>query len=312
MSSERMAYVNGSVVPDGQAAVPIYDQGFLNGIGVFERTRTFHGKLFRLDEHLARLERSLRMTRLELGMDLQALKTATLDLVATNAKLLGPNDDYSVGHYVSKGPGGKPTVVIFCDPIPFRGFARQYVDGAHVVTPSIRQVPVQVIDPKMKTTSRMYFHLAEMEAHEVDPEAYALLLDLDGNVCETSPGGNFWIVSKGTVVTPPRRAILEGITRDAVFELAAEMNLPVVEADFQVYDVMNADEAMITVTSKCLVPVTRINGRPIGDGKPGPVVARLQNAWAEAYGLDFVQEALAHLDGHADPASRANKEAVVA
>ena len=156
----------------------------------------------------------------------------------------------------------------------------------------------------MKTTSRMYFHLAEMEAREVDPQAYALLLDLDGNVCETSPGGNFWIVRGGTLVTPPGRAILQGITRDAVFEVAAEVGVSVVEADFQVYDVMNADEAMITVTSKCLVPATRINGRPIGDGKPGPIVARLQNAWAEQFGLDFVQEALAHLDDVDGLASR--------
>jgi branched-chain amino acid aminotransferase len=293
---ERMAYVNGTVVPEREASVSIYDQGFMSGIGVFERTRTFHGEMFRLDDHLQRLEYSLRMTRLRMNISMEELKQATLNLVDINRRLLGPNDDYSVGHYISKGTAeGGPTVVIFCDPINFKSFARQYVDGAHVVTPSIRQVAVQTIDPKMKTTSRMYFHLAEEEAHLADPEAYALVLDLDGNVCETTPGGNFWIVKNGTVTTPPGRSILRGITRDAVFEVARDIGIPVQERDFQVYDVVTADEAMITVTSKCVVPATRINGSAIGDGKPGPIVTRLQNAWAEHFGMDFVGEALAHL-----------------
>jgi branched-chain amino acid aminotransferase len=291
-----MAYVNGKVVPEREASVSIYDQGFMSGVGVFERTRTFHGEMFRLDDHLQRLAYSLRMTRLTMTISMEQLKQATLDLVALNRQLLGPNDDYSVGHYISRGTAsGGPTVVIFCDPIPFKNFARQYVDGAHVVTPSIRQVPVQTLDPKMKTTSRMYFHLAEEEAHLVDPEAYALVLDLDGNVCETTPGGNFWIVKNGVVTTPPGRSLLRGITRDAVFEVASDIGIPIEERDFQVYDVVNADEAMITVTSKCLVPATRINGTPIGDGKPGPIVTRLQNAWSEHFGMDFVSEALAHL-----------------
>jgi branched-subunit amino acid aminotransferase/4-amino-4-deoxychorismate lyase len=203
--SERMAYVNGRLVPDSQASVSIYDRGFMSGIGVFERTRTFHGQLFRLDEHLDRLDLSLKMTRLTTGLSRDELRAATLELLRTNRDLLGPNDDYSVGHYVSLGPDGSPTVVIFCEPIRFKSFARQYVSGAHVVTPSIRQVPTQVLDPKMKTTSRMYFHLAECEAKLVDRDAYALILDLDGNVCELSPGANFWIVRNGTVITPPGR-----------------------------------------------------------------------------------------------------------
>jgi branched-chain amino acid aminotransferase len=299
---ERMAFVNGRVVPESQASISIYDRGYMSGIGVFERTRTFHGELFRLDEHLDRLENSLRITRLETGMSRMELKAATLDLVRTNRALLGPNDDYSVGHYVSLGPGSKPTVVIFCEPIPFKSFARQYRDGAHVVTPSIRQVPTQVVDPKMKTTSRMYFHLAEVEARLVDPDAYALLLDLDGNVCELSPGANFWIIRDGTVITPPGRSILRGITRDALHEIARDLGIAIKEADFQVYDVMTADEAFLTVTSKCVVPITCINGSRIGDGKPGPIVGRLQNGWAERYGLDFVSQALSHLEPQAGPA----------
>jgi branched-chain amino acid aminotransferase len=295
--AERMAYVNGRVVPESRASVSIYDKGYMSGIGVFERTRTFKGELFRLDEHLRRLEYSLRMTRLSAGMSMDELKQATLDLLAVNRPLLGPHDDYSVGHYISKGPDGAgPTVVIFCEPINFKSFAGQYLSGAHVVTPSIRQVPTQTLDPKMKTTSRMYFHLAECEARLVDPDAYALVLDLDGNVCELSPGANFWIVKDGAIISPPGRSILRGITRDAIVELAQAIGVPLIERDFQVYDVMTADEAFLTVTSRCVLPVTRVNGSPIADGQPGPTVARLQNAWAEHFGHDFVRQALAHLE----------------
>lgn len=295
--TERVAYVNGRVVPERQASISIFDRGFLSGIGVFERTRTFRGEPFRLDEHLRRLDHSLRVTRLEPGLSLAELKRATLELLAANRPLLGPNDDYSIGHYLSKGPdGGGPTVVIFTEPINFKSFARQYLDGAHVVTPSIRQVPTQVLDPKLKTTSRMYFHLAECEARLVDPQAYALVLDLDGNVCELSPGANFWIVRDGVVLTPPGRSILRGITRDAVLELARTLEVSVVEREFQLYDVVTADEAFLTTTSRCILPVSRVNGLPIGEGKPGPTVARLQNGWAEHFGHDFVRQALAHLE----------------
>ena len=299
--STRMTYVNGKITPDSQASVSVYDRGFLSGYGVFERTRTFRGELFRLDEHIDRLYRSLKMTRIDPGMSRAEMKAATLDLLAVNRPLLGPQDDYSVGHYITKGREGDPTptVVIFCDLIPFKSYAHQYRTGAHVVTPSIRQVPIQVIDPKLKTTSRMYHLLAENEARLVDPEAYPLLLDLEGNVCEVT-NGNFWIVENGTIISPPGQAMLRGVTRGAILELAGLLEVPIRETSFQLYDVMNADEAFITVTSRCVLPVTRINGSEIGDGKPGPMVARLTNAWAEHFGFDFLAQALSHLPPEPD------------
>jgi branched-chain amino acid aminotransferase len=293
--SDRVAYINGKFVPEAEASVSIYDQGFLSGIGVFERTRTFKGVPFRLDEHLERLYLSLRMTGLSAGASPEEMKRVTLDLLAMNAHLLGPHDDYSIGHFVSIGPSGQPTVIIFTQPVPFTRFAHQYQTGAHVVTPSIRQVPVQVLDPKLKTTSRMHFHLAEREARLVDPDAYALILDLDGNVCEVSPGANFWIVRRGRLISPPGESILRGISRDVVFEIAAQMGIPAEEREFQVYDIISADEAFLSVTSRSILPVTRINGAEIGDGAPGPTVARLQMAWSHLVGVDIVAQALAHI-----------------
>jgi branched-chain amino acid aminotransferase len=299
--NERIAYVNGSIVPESQATISIFDLGFQNGIGVFERTRTADGDLFRLDQHLARLNASLTMTRIDPGMSMAEIKRVTEDVAARNKPLRGPDGDYSVGHYISAVPGGQTaipggqaTVVIFTEPIPFKSWARAYLDGCHVVTPSIRQMPMNVIDPKMKTTSRIHFHLGRLEAQLVDPEAIPLLLDENGNVCELA-GHNFFIVKNGTLRTPPGEAILRGVTRDATLELAQKLGIPAEETTFQVYDVMNADEAFLTTTTKCIMPCSRINGRPIGTGKPGPVVERLEKGWAEIYGFDFVEQALRHL-----------------
>jgi branched-chain amino acid aminotransferase len=294
--AERVAYVNGRVVPESAATVSIYDKGFLSGHGVFERTRTFRGELFRLDAHLTRLYRSMRMVHLEPDVGPDAMQELTVDLVERNRGLLGPHDDYSVGHFITRGvPGRGPSVVVFCEPIDFASFARQYQTGAHVVSTSTRALPTNVIEPKLKTTSRLHFWLAEQEAHLVDPEAYPLVLDLDGNVCELS-AANFWIVRDGAIVTPPERSILVGITRMVVFELAGQLGIPVQQADFQVYDVLNADEAFLTTTSRTILPVTRANGRPIGSGQPGPLVKRLQQAWIERFEFDFIAQALAHLE----------------
>jgi branched-chain amino acid aminotransferase len=294
--SERMIYVNGRLIPESQPAISVYDRGFMSGYGVFERTRTYYGKLFRLDEHLDRLYRSMKMTRIDSGLSKDEMRDATLELVEINNKLRGPEDDYSCGHYITKGTeSAGPTVVIFCDPIPFKSFASEYRTGAHAVSSSIRQVPSQVIDPKLKTTSRMYHLLAENEAKLVDPKAYPLMLDLEGNVCEVTQG-NFWIVENGTLITPPGTDMLRGVTREAILELAGALEIPVRETNIQLYDVMNADEALISVTSRCVLPVTRVNGSTVGDGKPGEVFQRLANGWSERYGWDFVKQALAHLE----------------
>jgi branched-chain amino acid aminotransferase len=293
---ERMTYVSGRVVPESQAVVSVYDRGFLAGHGVFERTRTCKGKILHLEPHLDRLYRSLKTVGLDPGVSKAKLQSATLDLVECNRPLLGPDDDYIVGHYVTRGPyHGPPTVVILCEPIDWPAFAHQYANGAHVVTASVRAIPGQIWDPKVKATSRLHFWLAEQEAHLVDPDAYALLLTLDGNVAELQTS-NLWIVRNGTLVTPPTNSSLKGITRGALIELAGHLGLPVEEQHFQVYDVINADEAFLTSSSRCVLAVTRVDGRPIGDGKPGPMVARLQKGWAEYFGLDFVAQALAHLD----------------
>jgi branched-chain amino acid aminotransferase len=136
--------------------------------------------------------------------------------------------------------------------------------------------------------------LAELEVQQRDPEAWALLLDLDGNVTEYT-SGNFFMVRKGSLITPFERNALGGISREAVIELAEELGIPCREADITPYDVYNADEAFITSTSKCILPVGRLNGIRIGQKIPGPVTNRLLETWSARVELDIVEQALSHL-----------------
>ncbi|MDY0169630.1 MAG: aminotransferase class IV [Thermoguttaceae bacterium] len=146
--------------------------------------------------------------------------------------------------------------------------------------------PHVYLNGRMVPASQAHLAIADQEAHLADPDAAALLLDLDGNVAETS-GANFLIVDQGVIVSPTLRNILPGISRAVVIELAAKLGIHFAERDFQVFNVVNAEEAFTTTTPYCLMPVTKINGIPIGDGKPGPVFARLLEAWSREVGLDI-------------------------
>jgi branched-subunit amino acid aminotransferase/4-amino-4-deoxychorismate lyase len=296
--AEPLAYLNGRTVPASQAALPIWDAGVVQGVSVSEQTRTFRHRPWRLGDHLDRLFRSLRSTRIDPGLSKHQLAAISEELVAHNAAALGPGDDLGVLQFVTAGayptyaatagpaPRTGPTVCVHTFPLPFALWAKRMREGAHLVTPSVRQVPPQCWDPGMKCRSRMHYYLADLEARQVDPEASALLLDLDGNVTETS-AANFLIVEQGTLRSPTTRNTLAGISRRTVMELAAQLGLPFAESDLQLSSALSADEAFLSSTPYCLMPVTRINGQPIGSGQPGPVYRRLTAAWSAAVGLDI-------------------------
>ena len=299
--SEPIVFLSGAMIPASQAHIAIYDAGVVLGATVTEMTRTFHHRPFRLKDHLARLYRSLKYVRFDVGMSEEEMAATTHQLIEHNAGLIGPDEELGIIHFVtagefsvyagSAGGSGKvpPTVCIHSFPMPFHLWASFFEEGIHVVTPSTRHVPPQCIDPKMKYRSRLHFYLADQETHLVDSEASTLLLDLDGNVTEMS-GGNFLIVRDGTILSPTTRNILPGISRQTVIELAEQLGIPFVERDLQVHDVVNADEAFEATTPFCIAPVTRINGIPIGLGKPGPITQRLLEMWSALVGLDIVAQ----------------------
>ncbi len=298
---EPLVFLNNNLVPASQAHLAIFDAGVVMGATVTEMTRTFRQQPFRLDDHLDRLFRSLKYTRMDIGMTKAQLDSVSRELVAHNAKLVDPQDELGLIHFVTAGEfpvyagsAGRaarmtPTVCAHTFPMPFELWVRKLDIGAHLVTPSIRHVPPQCFDPKMKYRSRMHYYLADKEAQLVDPDAAALLLDLAGNVTETG-GANFLIVERGTIVSPTLVNTLPGISRATVIELAAKLGIPFVEKDIQVHSVMNADEAFTTSTPYCALPVTKLNGVAIGDGRPGPVWRRLMTAWSEVVGVDIERQ----------------------
>jgi branched-chain amino acid aminotransferase len=299
--NEPVVFLNNQMAPASQAHVAIYDTGIVLGATVTEQTRTFHKRPWRLDDHLDRLFRSLRYTRMDIGLSKEQLIAISLELIEHNGRLLDEGGELGLIHFVTAGEHAAyagmsatparttPTICVHTFPLPFERWAKKMLTGTHVITPSIRHVPPQCYDPKVKYRSRMHFYLADLEARRIDLEASALLLDLAGNITETS-AANFLIVERGTIVSPTTVNTLPGISRAMVIELAGKLGIPFAERDLQVYNVMNADEAFLTSTPYCLMPVTKINGAPIGDGKPGAMTRRLLAAWSAEVGLDIEKQ----------------------
>jgi branched-chain amino acid aminotransferase len=299
---DGLCYVNGSFVRASEAKISIFDRGFTSGEGVYDVTRSFGHKLFKLDAHIARLYRSLKYTRIDCGIPIEEMTRLSTDVFEHNKHLLAPDDDCALWQVVSRGSDrftkGKPmtaSVTIFCLPIAYHSFAREYVDGCVLVTPSTRRIPPQSLEAKAKITNKMNHTVAAFEAKQVNPRATPLMLDLDGNISETHLG-NFFFVSGGKLCTSTDRTVLGGVTRSTLFSLADEMGIPVVEADFTPYDVYCADEAFTASTSPSIVPVKSLNGTPIGTSIPGPVTLKLMRAWEEMVGIDFVSQALGHIE----------------
>ena len=165
--------------------------------------------------------------------------------------------------------------------------------GLQRCLPARNLVAPDSLDPKLKHYSRMNFVLANLEAADVDPEAYPVLLDADGNITEHI-AGNFFLVSNGVLKMPGDRSALQGDTRRAILEMAKQIGIPTSEEDLQPYDVYTADEVFLTNTTYCILPAGRVDNRPIGSQVPGPLTRQIQSAWSEMVGIDFVDQALSH------------------
>ncbi|MDA0745456.1 MAG: aminotransferase class IV [bacterium] len=302
--SEPVVYLNTEFVPASKAHLNIYDLGIVLGATLTEMTRTFAHNPFRLEDHLARLYRSCKYAGIQLPLTQEEMHDRTLELIATNSKLIQPKEDLGIVHFVTPGENRiyagsaagnvrlTPTICIHSFPLPFNVWRPLFTEGAHVVTPSVRHVPPQCLDPKTKNRSRLHWWLADQQTHAVDPNAITLLLDLDGNITECS-GSNFVLLSGNTVYSPTTRNILQGVSLLTVRELAEELGFTWVEKDLQPYDVANADEAWLTTTPYCIAPCTKFNNIPIGTGTPGPVFQKIIQAWSNRVGKDVLQQILA-------------------
>jgi len=301
MPDAPVVFLNGRLLPAAEARVNIYDSGIVLGATVSEMARTFARRLFRLDAHLARLARSLQCVGFDVGVSSDQLGQIACEVVEHNSRLIQPGDELGLVVFVTAGENPmyaagagvpvrrEPTVCVHTFPLPLAAWAESMRLGARVVTPSIRHMPPQCIPPCVKHRSRMHYYLADREARSVDPGAVPLLLDLAGNVAETNTA-NFLIVERGTIVSPTLANILPGISREMVVELAAGLGIRFAEQDFDPARVALADEALLASTPYCVMPAVRINGQPIGDGRPGSVFRRLIDAWSQQVGLDVYRQ----------------------
>ncbi len=304
LANERTAYHNGTYLPESRVLLSFRDRGLLYGDGVFDTTRTFGHRLFRLEEHVERLYRSLRYVRIDPGLSPAEMCAVTEEVLAHNLNLLDPADDYWVSQRVTRGvatvdrettaPSG-PTVIVECTPLPLRERATLYRDGIRVVVPARRRTPPEALSPQAKTSNYLNMIVADHEVASVAPGAWAVLLDMAGNLAE-GRGSNMFLVKDRGLLTPTTRGVLAGVSRQTVIEIAAELEIPCREADLQLFDAYTADEAFLTSTSLCICPVRSINGIRLGGEDPfGPVTQRLIRRYSERVDCDFVDQYRRHL-----------------
>lgn len=295
--TDYIAYLNGEWVPNSQVKIDSMDRGFMVGDTVFDVERSFNGKSFRMKQHIDRLYRSLKYTRIDPGLSVEEMVDISEEAIRRNEPDRAEVGDFTIHQFVTRGPSPapgepeSPTVGVRLAAINFSRHAHFYATGVHGVISKTRSYSPESLDPKIKNYSRMNFNLAQIEATDVDPDAWPIMLDLDGNLTEGT-GYNALIVTDGVIRSPTDRAILQGVSRGMVFDLARQLDIPVVEEDLQPYDLYTADEAFFTTTSPCVLPVTKADNREVGDGKPGPITQQLLAAWSEAVGLDVVDQAL--------------------
>lgn len=296
MTQERIVYLNGEFVPESQAVISVRDRGFVYGDAVFDTTRTFGGRIFKLSEHLDRFFNSLRYLRMDPPLSKQQFADITMQVLEANLPLLEEGGDYWVTQRVTRGaPGGSPTVIVECVPLPFAQRAAYYRDGMPVIVPSVRRTPPDAMSPRAKMHNYINLVLATQEVEAQNPDAWPILLDMNGNLCE-GPGANIFLVKDGEVLTPREQYVLAGISRETAIDLAHELGVPLREADLDLYDAYTADEAFITSTSFCIVPVSSFNGNAIGGGGvPGPITDRLTKAYSGLVGVDIAAQYLARL-----------------
>jgi len=302
-SADRIAYFNGRYVPEREVLVPFRDRGFKYGDAVFDTTRTFGHRVFKLADHVERLCRSLRYLRIDPGLTPEAMVGITEEVLRRNLPLLEPDEDYWVTQRVSRGldrayhdvwPREGATVIVECVPLPLGERAALYRDGIRVMTPSVRRTPPEALSPRVKTHNYLNLIAGNLEVQAQDPGAWAVLLDTAGNLAE-GLGSNVFLVQRGALLTPREQAVLSGISRETVIDLAREAGLVVIERDLDLYDAYNADEAFLTSTSLCVCPVASINGARIGAAVPGPVTRQLTEAYVRFVDFDFVAQYLKRL-----------------
>ncbi|MDP2841881.1 MAG: branched-chain-amino-acid transaminase [Candidatus Methanoperedens sp.] len=279
---DQLIYFNGKFVQKQEARTSVYDHGFLYGDGVFEGIRAYNGRVFRLDGHLDRMYDSAKAIDLKIPLSKEEMKKAIIETLKRN----GLNDAY-IRPIVTRGDGDLgldprkclvPNVFIITQEWGAM-YGDLYEKGLTAVTVGIRRNAPEALPPNIKSLNYLNNILAKIEAN-VKGGDEAIMMDVHGNVSEGS-GDNIFVVKNGMILTPPALNNLRGITRAAAIELAIKDRIPVSETNMGLFDIYTADEVFVTGTAAEIAPVTKVDGRIIGDGKPGQITRKLMAEFKE-------------------------------
>src|SRR5438874_9744985 len=283
---EAKIYIDGKFYSEANAKVSVFDHGLLYGDGIFEGIRFYNGRVFRLEEHLARLWDSARSICLEIPMSMPEMTEALLETIRQNDL----RDGY-IRLVVTRGVGNlglnptqckHPSVIIITATIALYP-PEIYAKGLTVVTVATRRTNPSALNPAVKSLNYLNNVMARIEANLAGADE-ALMLNDQGNVAECT-ADNVFIIKRGEIFTPPIHAgALRGVTRAVVFDIAAELGLKISETDISRHDVFIADECFLTGTAAEIIPVVKADGRVIGNGKPGPISARMVARFRELTG----------------------------
>jgi branched-chain amino acid aminotransferase len=276
-------YISGKLYDKADAKISVYDHGLLYGDGVFEGIRVYDGKIFRLKAHVDRLFESARHIKLDIPLTREQMMEAIRSTVKANDKKNG-----YIRPLVTRGAGylgldirktGDPQVVIIVDDISMYP-PELYENGLELATVSTIRNHPNALNPRIKSLNYLNNILAKIEAVQAGCME-ALMLNHKGEVAECS-GDNIFLAKNNVLKTPPTDAgILEGVTRNAVIELAARANIPVQQMALTRHDIYSADECFLTGTAAEVIPVVKCDGRVIGAGKPGPITRRIREGFAQ-------------------------------
>jgi len=276
LDDDLLVYIDGKFVPESEAKISVFDHGFLYGDGVFEGIRAYNGRVFKLMEHLDRLYDSAKAIDLEIPITKEEFAEIILETLRKN-KL----KDAYIRPIVSRGIGdlgldprkcGKPSIIVIT-----REWGKLYGDlyekGLVAVTVATRRNAIDALPPNIKSLNYLNNILAKIEANAKGGDE-AIFLDHNGYISEGS-GDNVFVVKNGMITTPPIINNLGGITRAVVIEIIQKLGIPFQETNIGLYDLYTADEVFVTGTAAEIAPIVAIDGRKVGDGKPGKITKKL-------------------------------------
>lgn len=294
-----IAWINGRFLPFSAAAVPVWDLGVVAGASVTEMARTYRHIPFRIDQHLTRLLESCNSLGFPMPYEKSELRSAVDQVVQENSQLIRSESDLGVVVFVTAGSnatylsGAMPqgTVCVHTFELPFALWKAGLIHGVRLRIPSVRQLPEECLDIAHKVRNRLHWWLADHQAARLESGARALLLSQSGCITETSTGC-FYAVVNGAIVTPDC-LVLNSMSRRLVEELANEHGIRFERRSISVQEIGQFEEAFLSSTPSCLMPVSHIDGQRIGDGRVGRYVVALRRAWSQHVGVDILAQARA-------------------